>query len=155
MIKTSADYPILIIEDSDDDFEATERALKRDGALINPIYRCDSGEDALDFLLQQGPYSDPLTAPRPSIILMDLNMPGLDGREVLARIKSDERLLDIPVVVLTTSNDSFDIKACYQAGANSYVAKPVEMDEFILAIKRLKEYWFGISILPKGKTDGR
>jgi CheY-like chemotaxis protein len=141
--------PILLVEDSPEDFEATVRAFKRSG-LKNPIFRCEDGDGALDFLYQRGPYTDPEKAPRPGVILLDLNLPGTDGREVLAEIKRDESLRPIPVIVLTTSNDDRDVEACYQAGANSYIQKPVDMEGFVRAIERLKGYWFEVVVLPKG-----
>lgn len=141
--------PILIVEDSDDDFEVTERALKRSKELNNPIYRCASGQQALDFLRHQGSFADPQDAPRPGIILLDLNMPGRDGREVLAELKSDEFLKDIPVVILTTSSDSVDIRDCYDHGANSFVTKPVGFEGAMRAVQSIKEYWFNTSTLPK------
>lgn len=140
---------ILIAEDSDDDYEATLRAFKTTGNLKNPLHRCEDGQEALDYLFREGKYSDPKSSPRPGIILLDLNMPGVDGREVLKRVKGDDALCDIPVVVLTTSDDKKDIDACYHAGANTYIHKPVDLDGFFEAIKRLKEYWFEIAILPK------
>ncbi|MBS1212917.1 MAG: response regulator, partial [Proteobacteria bacterium] len=85
----------------------------------------------------------------PIVILLDLNLPGTDGREVLAEIKQDERLRQIPVVVLTTSSDERDIERCYQMGANSYIKKPVDLEGFMRAIQLLKDYWFEIVILPK------
>jgi CheY-like chemotaxis protein len=141
--------PILLVEDSPEDFEATVRAFKRSG-LRNPIFRCEDGDGALDFLHQRGRYADAEQAPRPGVILLDLNLPGTDGREVLTEIKRDESLRQIPVIVLTTSNDERDVEACYQAGANSYIQKPVDMDGFLRAIERLKGYWFEVVVLPRG-----
>lgn len=143
--------PILIVEDSDDDFEATERALKKGGNLRNPIYRCEDGQSALDYLMHKGQYAVPEDAPRPGVVLLDLNMPGKDGRAVLAEIKADTSLRDIPIVVLTTSDDEKDIAECYENGANTFIKKPVDLDGFFGAIERLKEYWFEIAILPKNK----
>jgi len=140
---------ILLVEDSPEDFEATERAFRRAG-LKNPIHRCSDGEEALDFLFRRGEYVDPAAAPRPGVILLDLNLPGTDGRQVLSEIKAADQLKDIPVVVLTTSVDERDISACYRAGANSYIQKPVDVDGFFKAIERLKGYWFEVVILPKG-----
>ena len=140
--------PFLIVDDSPEDTEAMLRALKRAG-LANPIYHCADGDEALDFLHQRGPYAAPGAAPRPGIILLDLNMPGTDGREVLAEIKQDDTLKQIPVVVLTTSSDERDIENCYNAGANSYVLKPVNLDGFMNSIQLLTGYWFEIVILPK------
>jgi len=147
---TTPNQPILLVEDSPEDFEATERALRKAG-LKNPIYRCSDGEEALDFLHRRGSYGEGADAPRPGIVLLDLNLPGTDGREVLAEIKGDPALKQIPVVVLTTSNDQRDIDACYKSGANSYIQKPVDMDGFIKAIERLHGYWLEVVILPKGE----
>jgi two-component system response regulator len=142
--------PILLVEDSPEDYEATLRAFRKSG-LKNPIHRCEDGEEALDFLFRRGRYADPASSPCPGVILLDLNLPGTDGRQVLAEIKSDERLKKIPVVVLTTSVDDRDIDACYSAGANSYIQKPVDIDGFVKAIERLNGYWFEVVILPKGE----
>jgi len=141
--------PILLVEDSPEDYEATVRAFKRSG-LKNPIYRCEDGENALDFLHRRGPYADPERSPRPGVILLDLNLPGTDGREVLTEIKRDDQLKQIPVIVLTTSNDSRDVESCYQAGANSYIQKPVDTEGFVRAIERLNGYWFEVVVLPHG-----
>jgi two-component system, response regulator len=139
---------ILLVEDSPEDREATERAFKRAG-LANPINWCPSGDAALDFLFRRGKYADADLAPRPSVILLDLNMPGTDGRAVLAEIKRTDHLKSIPVIVLTTSTDDRDVQTCYDAGANSYVKKPVDLEGFLRSIQRLKEYWFEVVILPK------
>ena len=147
------DDVILLVEDSPEDYETT-RALRRAG-LANLIYHCADGEEALDYLYQRGTYADPARAPRPNVILLDLNLPGTDGRQVLAEIKADERLKHIPVIVLTTSADERDIEKCYQAGANSYVKKPVNIEGFFHAIQELKGYWFEIAILPKALANGR
>jgi two-component system, response regulator len=133
--------PILIVEDSPDDFEATKRAFSK-ANLRNRIQRAESGEEALSYLRNE-------TNPRPGIILLDLNMPGLDGRKTLEIIKQTLHLRSIPIVVLTTSNDERDVEACYKLGANTYIQKPVDFDGLIAAIRRLKEYWFEIAILPK------
>ena len=139
---------ILIVEDNDDDYLATMRAFKK-ANLANPVRRCTNGDQALDYLLQRGEFSAPDAAPRPNLILLDLNLPGTDGREVLHAIKADQGLQKIPVVVLTTSNAEQDIEQCYAAGANSYVQKPVDFEGFIQSVARLTDYWFNISILPK------
>jgi CheY-like chemotaxis protein len=139
--------PILLVEDSPEDFETTQRAFRRSG-LKNPILRCADGDEALDFLFHRGSHAD---APRPGVILLDLNLPGTDGREVLAEIKGDAELKQIPVIVLTTSSDDRDVQACYQAGASSYIQKPVDVEGFMRAIERLNDYWFEVVILPKGQ----
>jgi CheY-like chemotaxis protein len=145
----SPSQPILLVEDSPEDYEATVRAFKRSG-LKNPIFRCEDGDNALDFLHRRGRYENPAESPRPGVILLDLNLPGTDGREVLTEIKQDDQLKQIPVIVLTTSNDARDVDSCYQAGANSYIQKPVDMEGFIRAIERLKGYWFEVVVLPQG-----
>jgi len=139
---------ILIVEDSDDDFYAVQRAFSKAG-LKNPIRRCTNGDQAVDYLFRQGEFSDPVSAPVPGVVLLDLNLPGLDGREVLRRVKSDPALRRIPIIVLTTSNAEQDIEQCYEDGANSYVQKPVDLQKFIVAISRLRDFWFEIAILPK------
>ncbi len=139
---------ILVVEDSDDDFFATERAFKK-ADLRNPVQRCATGDEALDFLFQRGAFAHRQGLPNPSLILLDLNLPSLDGRQVLHAIKSDSKLHRIPVVVLTTSVAEQDIARCYDEGANSYIHKPVDMLRFVEAIIRLKEYWFEVAVLPK------
>ena len=140
--------PILLVEDNEDDYEATSRAFKK-ANLCNPIVWCKSGRDALDFLKREGAYKDAGKGSRPGLVLLDLNMPGMDGRKTLEVIKKDDTLKRIPVIILTTSADERDIDACYQTGANTYVQKPVSFDGLIEAIKRLKAYWFEIALLPK------
>lgn len=140
--------PILLVEDTPEDAEATLRAFERAG-LGNRIYHCEDGDDALDFLHHEGIYQDESTAPRPGMILLDLNMPGTDGREVLEEIKADEALKKIPVIVLTTSSDERDIESCYLSGANSYIQKPVDMPGFVQAVQRLVDYWYQIVLFPR------
>lgn len=145
MLLDSPNQPILLVEDSPEDFETTQRAFRRSG-LKNPIFRCADGDEALDFLFRRGRHAG---APQPGVILLDLNLPGTDGREVLSEIKADPELKQIPVIVLTTSSDDRDVAACYKAGANSYIQKPVDLDGFMRAIERLNDYWFEVVILPK------
>lgn len=141
---------ILIIEDNDDDYEATVRALKHRGNLANPIRRCHDGQEAWDYLCGAGRFAPPNRPPRPVLALLDLNMPGLDGRRLLMRIKNDVSLRMIPVVVMTTSSEPSDVAMCYDAGANTYVRKPVSFGEFVEAMGRLQDYWFQIALLPGG-----
>jgi CheY-like chemotaxis protein len=148
MNATPRPQTILIVEDSDDDFATTLRAFKKAG-LSNPVQRCITGDHALDYLFQRNHYADPITAPRPGIILLDLNLPGTDGRAVLQQVKADPVLRAIPLIVLTTSSAGDDIDHCYRAGANTYIQKPVNMQGFIDAILRLKEYWFEVAVLPR------
>lgn len=143
---------ILIVEDSPEDYEAMMRAFKKAG-LRNPTARCEDGDEALDYLYQRGAYAAPGTARRPALILLDLNLPGTDGREVLEIIKSDTALRSIPVVVLTTSRDPVDIEKCYTYGANSFIQKPVDVPGFVTALERLSDYWFEIVILPRAEES--
>lgn len=146
-IKHNISQLILLVEDSEDDYEATTRAFKR-ANLHNPIVWCKSGQEALDFLRHEGAYEGK-NDERPGLIMLDLNMPGMDGRKTLQLIKEDAELKCTPVIILTTSADERDIDSCYHMGANTYVQKPVSFDGLIEAIKRLKEYWFEIALLPK------
>ncbi len=139
--------PLLLIEDSPEDREATLRAFRKCN-FENPIIVCVDGDDALNFLHHRGKYAPPHTSPRPGLVLLDLNMPGTDGRQVLAEIKSDERLKTIPVIVLTTSTNVKDIASSYEAGASSYVTKPVDVDAFVKTVNTLKSWWFEEIILP-------
>lgn len=132
--------PILLVDDNDDDVEATLRAFKRTN-LKNSVVRAATGAEAIAMLRDR--------TVQPGLILLDLNMPGLDGRRVLAILKGDHELRKIPVVVLTTSSDERDIEECYQLGANTYIQKPVDLDGLFAAIQRLKDYWFEIALLPK------
>jgi two-component system, response regulator len=137
--------PILIVEDSEDDFEATKRAFGK-ANLRNVIDHVTSGEEAIAYLNAEA-------TSLPGLILLDLNMPGMDGRKTLEIIKRTDALKKIPVVVLTTSDDERDVKVCYELGANTYIQKPVDFDGLIAAIQRLKEYWFEIAILPKERGN--
>ena len=143
----SPNQPILLVEDSPEDFETAERAFRKSG-LKNPIIRCADGDEALELLFRRGRFAD---APRPGVVLLDLNLPGTDGREVLSEIKADPQLKHIPVIVLTTSSDDRDVQACYKAGASSYIQKPVDLEGFMRAIERLNDYWFEVVILPRAQ----
>ena len=141
-------HVILIVEDNPEDYEATFRGLRSAG-VANPVFHCADGDDTLDFLFKQGKYADPEKFPKPGIILLDLDLPGTDGREVLSKIKNNDDLKKIPVVILTSSKDDRDIEKCYSDGASSYIIKPVSFTGFMEAIQKLKDYWFEIVILPK------
>lgn len=149
MKKVGLGQLILIVEDNDDDFEAAEQALRDTNNFRNPIRRCSSGREALDYLMNAGDFAPPCDGPVPGLILLDLNLPGMDGRDVLRSIKADPTLRLIPVVVMTSSQDQRDIDKCYEAGANTYIVKPLDWDNFFGAVARLKEYWFEIALLPK------
>lgn len=144
---------ILLVEDSPEDCEATVRALRSAG-LANPIVHCADGDDALDFLRRRGRYAAyaATMTPRPGLVLLDINLPGTDGREVLAEIKADASLQLIPVIMLTSSSDPRDVDACYRAGANSYMTKPVGLQGLMDAVQHLKDYWFEIAVWPQDPT---
>jgi CheY-like chemotaxis protein len=135
---------ILLVEDSTEDAELTMNSLK-DGRVRNRIHWVEDGEEAMAFLTRQGRYA---AAPRPDLILLDLNMPRKNGYEVLAEVKQDPGLKRIPVVVMTTSNDERDILKAYDRHANCYVTKPVDMDKFIEAVRSIEEFWLTIVHLP-------
>lgn len=140
--------PILLVEDSHEDYEAAVRSLKKSG-LVNPIWHCPDGQDALDLLHRRGRYVEPEWAARPALILLDLNLPGTDGLDVLRHVKGDPAMKKIPIVMLTTSNDERDIEACYDAGANSYIQKPVSYEGLMQSLQHLKEFWFDTVMLPR------
>jgi CheY-like chemotaxis protein len=135
---------ILLVEDNLGDIRLTQEALK-DSKLRNNLSVVQDGVDALAFLRQQGRFAG---APRPDIILLDLNLPRKDGREVLAEIKEDEELKRIPVVVLTTSSDERDIYISYNLHANCYISKPVDLNRFVEIVKAIEGFWFQIVKLP-------
>lgn len=137
----SSNKLLLMIEDSDEDFHAIQRMLRKQ-SFIFPIYRCSDAEEAFDFLYHEGEYIDTIKAPRPSLIMLDLNLPGTDGREILEEIKQDEQLRLIPVVVFTTSSNPKDIESCYQQGANSYMIKPINISKLEESVSSFIDYWF-------------
>lgn len=145
--------PLLVIEDSDEDFAAFERIIHK-LSLFQKINRCTNGDDALDFLHQAGDYTNIENAPRPGMILLDLNLPGTDGREVLEEIKQDVLLKMIPVVVFTTSDNPRDIAGCYQRGASGYVVKPIDLKKLTITVQTIADYWFEANMLPSLVGDG-
>ncbi|MAC78810.1 MAG: two-component system response regulator [Rhodobacteraceae bacterium] len=140
---------ILIVEDNDDDFEAVERALTRQRQVANPIRRFRDGEEVWNYLTGNGKFSDTGVPRHPGLVLLDLNMPGIDGRQVLARIRSNHDLARIPVVIMTTSVDERDVEDCYAEGANTYLRKPVSWTEFSETVGQLYDYWFRFALRPK------
>jgi len=144
--------PLLVVEDSNEDFEALQRFLQRSHMQIT-IQRCVNGEQALAFLYRTGKYSDRQSSPRPGLILLDLNLPGTDGREVLRRIKQDDNLKTIPVVVFTTSDNPKDIDDCYRYGVNSYIVKPINFEQIKRDVQTLINYWFEVTTLPECLED--
>ena len=135
---------ILLVEDNPGDVRLAIEAL-RTSRVENRINVAEDGEVAMSYLKRQGVYAD---AVRPDMILLDLNMPRLDGREVLSRIKNDPVLRQIPVVVLTVSQDEEDIARCYRDHANCYISKPIDFNQFIRVIKSIEHFWFAIVQLP-------
>jgi CheY-like chemotaxis protein len=144
--------PVVILMADDD---ADDRLLAKDALiecrLANDLHFVENGEELMDYLYRRGKYSQASEAPRPGLILLDLNMPRKDGREALHEIKSDPELRTIPVVVLTTSRAETDIGKIYELGANSFIAKPVTFDSLVNVMKVLRSYWFEIVELPVTK----
>ncbi len=143
--KAKDNSPILVVEDADEDFMATKRAFRLE-KIERPLIRCHSGQEALHFLLKQDNYAN--NTVKPILIMLDLNMPGMDGREVLSTIKSNEALKPIPVIIFTTSNDPRDIAYCYAHGVNSYIQKSVDFDDYKKSISLFYNYWFSLNSLP-------
>jgi len=135
---------ILLVEDNPGDVRLTRETLK-DSKLLNHMSVVDDGVEAMAFLRREGKY---VKATRPDLILLDLNLPKKDGREVLAEIKTDEQLRRIPVVVLTTSSAEQDILKMYDLHANCYITKPVDLNQFSAVVKAIEEFWFTIVKLP-------
>ena len=136
---------ILLVEDNPGDVRLTEEAL-REGKVKNRLHVARDGVEAIEFLRRQGKHAD---APRPDLVLLDLNLPRKDGREVLAEIKSDPQLKTLPVVVLTTSSAEADILRTYSLHANCYIQKPVDLDQFVQVVKSIDDFWLTIVRLPK------
>ncbi|WP_216914837.1 response regulator [Nocardia noduli] len=136
---------ILLVEDDPGDELMTREAFE-DNRIGNTLHVAHDGEEALEFLYRQGPHAD---APRPDLILLDLNLPKYDGRQVLEKVKSDPDLAHIPVVVLTTSSAEEDILRSYKLHANAYVTKPVDLDQFIAAIKQIDDFFVQVVRLPQ------
>ena len=139
---------VLLVEDNASDAEMTIRALKKNN-LANRLLHLKDGAQALDFIFAEGEYADRQIKHTPKVILLDLKMPKVNGKEVLQKIKSDARTRKIPVVVLTSSREDPDIKDCYDLGVNGYVVKPVEFDEFHKAISDLGLYWMVVNQPPQ------
>jgi CheY-like chemotaxis protein len=140
---------ILLADDDEDDRLLTEEALK-ESRLANDLHMVEDGEELMDYLYRRGRFSALADSPRPGLILLDLNMPKMDGREALREIKADASLRQIPVVVLTTSKAEEDIYRTYDLGANSFITKPVLFESLVRVMKDLGAYWFEIVELPQG-----
>jgi len=131
---------ILLVEDNPDDVELTRIAFTEAG-IDRRLMVVRDGAEALDYLFARNAYADRDAADLPAIVLLDLNLPKLDGREVLQGIRSDARTRNLPVVVLTTSDEPFDVEASYALGVNSYIRKPVDFEQFVGAVKQIGLYW--------------
>jgi CheY-like chemotaxis protein len=136
---------ILLVEDNPADVELTQYLMKQGKIFVN-LHVAVDGSKALAFLRREGQYAD---VPRPDLVLLDLNLPGKDGREVLAEMKSDPNLKTIPVVVLTTSQSEVDVLKSYNLGANCFITKPVGMEEFAKVVNSIEDFWFTIVRLPQ------
>ena len=131
---------ILLVEDNPDDVELTRIAFA-EAKIANTLVVVGDGAEALDFLFARGAHAHRAPDDLPSIVLLDLNLPKIDGREVLQAIRADERTRSLPVVVLTTSTEPFDVEASYALGVNSYIRKPVDFEQFVWAVKQVGLYW--------------
>jgi two-component system, chemotaxis family, response regulator Rcp1 len=143
-LSESRPIEILLIEDSPSDAALTYEALEA-GKIVNKLVRVEDGVEAMEYLRRQGKYSQ---ASRPDLILLDLNMPRMDGREVLRELKTDPEFKIIPIVVLTTSRAEQDVLRSYELNANCYITKPVDFKQFIDVVKSIKQFWLTVVRLP-------
>jgi chemotaxis family two-component system response regulator Rcp1 len=148
MVERNGPIEILLVEDNPGDVRLTKEALK-EGKVYSNLHTVKDGVEAMEFLRRQGKYS---SVPRPDIILLDLNLPKKDGREVLQEIKTDEALKRIPVVVLTTSKAEEDVVRTYNLHANCYVTKPVDLEKFMVVVKTIDSFWLTVVTLPPNGT---
>ena len=144
----TAPVEILLVEDNPGDVRLTREALRR-GRVANTLHVVGDGDEALAFLRREAPFEN---APRPGLVLLDLNLPGLDGRDVLAEVKSDPELRRVPIIVLTTSSADRDIARSYDLGANCFVSKPVALDDFLDVIRSFEGFWLTVVNLPSEAT---
>jgi CheY-like chemotaxis protein len=138
---------ILLVEDDPGDQELTRRALEED-VVRTDLRIVNDGKEALDYLHREGAFTDPENSPRPDLILLDLNMPRVDGRQVLEQVRENPDISRIPVIALTTSDEEEDVLRSYDLGCKSFIKKPVEIDTFIETIRELQHYWFELVTLP-------
>lgn len=143
----SKDKVILLVEDNPDDEALTLRALKRNN-IFNEVVVARDGVEALDYLFGTGAHAGRDVSDQPQLILLDLKMPRVDGLEVLRRLRADERTRLQPVVILTTSNEDRDVVSSYELGANSYIRKPVDFEQFMEAVRQLGLYWLVLNTVP-------
>jgi two-component system response regulator len=145
-------HAILLVEDNPAEVKITQRALKESGVGVELIVVRD-GQEALDYLLRQGPHAVGQGWREPALILLDLNLPRLNGREVLERIRATPHLRSVPVIVLTTSNRVEDVRAMYAAGANTYIEKPQDFARFVTVLETIQRYWLDTAVLPPPMPD--
>jgi chemotaxis family two-component system response regulator Rcp1 len=153
MVSEIAVHPIeiLLVEDNPGDVRLAREALQ-DAKVRNTLHWVDNGQKAMDFLRKEGEYA---RAPRPDLILLDLNLPRKDGREVLAEIKEDPDLRRIPVVILTVSKNEEDVLKTYNLHANCFITKPIDLNQFIKVVKSIEEFWLTVVKLPPGESSGK
>ena len=144
--------PILLVEDNPDDVELTRIAFA-EAKIANALHVVGNGVEALDYLFGRGDYAGEAQPQTPALVLLDLNMPRMDGREVLQAIRAETRTRSLPVVVMTTSAEPFDVEACYLLGANSYIRKPVDFGQFMWAVKQVGMYWLVLNHPREGQPD--
>jgi CheY-like chemotaxis protein len=141
---------VLLVEDSPGDVRLTQEAFREANSRIQ-LHVASDGIEAMAFLRHEG---DRVHAPRPDFILLDLNIPKMDGREVLSQIKQDEKLMTIPTIILTTSSAEADIAKCYELHANCYLTKPAQLDEFEAVVKSINDFWIARVKLPQQRKSG-
>jgi two-component system, chemotaxis family, response regulator Rcp1 len=137
-------FEVLLVEDNPGDVLLTKEAF-REGRFSHRLSTVENGEEAIQFLRRQGKYQ---AAPRPDLILLDLNLPKMDGRELLGEIKQDDHLRDIPVIVLTTSDARQDVLKAYKLHANCYLMKPIQMEDFLQKVRSVQDFWLSVVRLP-------
>ena len=149
-VKQTRPVEVLLAEDSNEDVELTRLGFRQSKLLVN-LHRVADGVECLAFLRKQGEYQN---APTPDLILLDLNMPKMSGREVLAEMIKDDHLKGLPVVILTTSEQEQEILKMYNMRCSSYIVKPVDFDQFLRVVRAIAEYWFTVVVLPNvGSTE--
>lgn len=151
MATTTSSIPILMADDDEEDCMLAQDALI-EAKLANELHVVSDGEELLQYLRNEGKFGDIARYQRPGLILLDLNMPKVDGRQALAEIRADDRLKDIPVVVMTTSQAEEDVVRSYSTGANSYITKPVSFEGLVAVMQTLERYWFQIVRLPNAEA---
>ncbi|GLV54995.1 response regulator [Dictyobacter sp. S3.2.2.5] len=151
-MNAGSEAPILLVEDSEEDVELIKWAFRKVNILV-PMIRCSDGNEALDYLYHREEFSDPSSFPRPSLILLDLDLVSVDGFEVLQEIKKSEDLRMIPIVIWTTFSDAQYVTETMLQGASSYILKPMNINHLLAVVKTLKLYWFDCGILPKTLPD--